>query len=507
MYDIAIIGGGINGCGIARDAAGRGYSVYLAEKDDLASGTSSGATKLIHGGLRYLEHYEFRLVRKALTEREILWSIAPHIISPLRFVLPHHKGLRPPWLLRLGLFLYDHIGGRKRLPVTSVLDLRSDPAGTPLRPEFTRGFEYSDCRVDDARLVVLNARDAANRGAIIRTRTTITQVRRNGDHWRIKTGNPDGTSPDEVQAKFLVNASGPWSDHVLRDAAGQKDASNIRLVQGSHIVIRRTFPHGRAYIFQNTDGRIFFAIPYENDFTLIGTTDKDYTNNLDDVQISDDEITYLCQAASDYLRTPVTSDEIVWTFSAVRPLYDDGADEAQEATRDYVLEMDGGVGEPGLLNVFGGKLTTYRRLAESAMSLIAEKVTPDGPGRHDSWTGQAPLPGGDFAIDGVETLAAELAATHPYLGPDTALRLVKAYGTIATDILESVTTEENPGIHFGAGLYQREVEHLVRDEWAMTSDDILWRRSKLGLRFSEESAARLAAWLDANRTRVLADAA
>ncbi|TIV24062.1 MAG: glycerol-3-phosphate dehydrogenase, partial [Mesorhizobium sp.] len=322
IHDIFVIGGGINGCGIARDAVGRGFSVYLAEMNDLASGTSSGSTKLIHGGLRYLEFYEFRLVREALMEREVLWKNAPHIIWPMRFVLPYAKGLRPAWLIRLGLFLYDHIGGRKLLPATKTLDMASDPAGKPLKPLFHKAFEYSDGWVNDARLVALNARDAADRGAIIRTRTKVVSARRDGPTWTIKVQNVLTGDTEEVRARLLVNAAGPWVDHVLQTAVGQNEVHNVRLVQGSHIVVAKKFDDPRAYFFQNKDGRIIFAIPYEEEFTLIGTTDRDYPGDPHDVKISDAEIDYLCAAASEYFAVAVKRSDIVWTYSAVRPLYD-----------------------------------------------------------------------------------------------------------------------------------------------------------------------------------------
>ncbi len=382
IHDIFVIGGGINGCGIARDAAGRGYSVALAEMDDFASGTSSGATKLIHGGLRYLEHYEFRLVRESLMERETLWAMAPHIIWPMRFVLPYHKGgIRPAWVIRLGLFLYDHLGGRKLLPPTAVLDMRTDPAGKPLKPLFTKAFEYSDGWVDDARMVVLNARDAADRGAVILPRTRVVSARRENGLWTVGTLDVRTGKTQTYQARMLVNAAGPWVDQVIREAFGNNDARHVRLVQGSHIVVKKKFEGSRAYFFQNQDNRIIFAIPYENDFTLIGTTDRDYSGNPRDVKISEEETTYLCNAASEYFREPVRPADIVWSYSAVRPLFDDGASKAQEATRDYVLKLDYTQDAP-VLNVFGGKLTTYRRLSEHALEKIAEAIgAKANPGR------------------------------------------------------------------------------------------------------------------------------
>ncbi|MGB3864564.1 MAG: glycerol-3-phosphate dehydrogenase, partial [Xanthobacteraceae bacterium] len=384
IFDLAIIGGGVNGCGIARDAAGRGNTVFLCEANDLASGTSSESTKLIHGGLRYLEYYEFRLVREALIEREVLWRIAPHIVSPLRFVLPHHDGLRPAWLLRLGLFLYDHLGGRKLLPPARALDLTRDEAGRPLKPGlFRRGFEYSDCAVDDARLVVLNARDAADRGAVIATRTRATQLAREDGVWRITMQDSLGGAQREVRAKALVNAAGPWVEDALARGADVRAKAKVRLVQGSHIVVRRLYAHERAYMFQNSDGRIVFAIPYREDFTLIGTTDSDYHGDPAAVVATPEDIRYLCESVSEYFARPVTPEDVVWTYAGVRPLYDDGAGEARAATRDYVLELDLPDGVP-LLSIYGGKITTYRRLAEEALARLAPYLP--GTAARAGWT-------------------------------------------------------------------------------------------------------------------------
>lgn len=478
-YDLAVIGGGINGCGIARDAAGRGASVVLFEKSDLASATSSRSTKLIHGGLRYLEYYEFRLVREALMERERLWAIAPHIIRPLRFVLPHHKGLRPAWLLRLGLFLYDHIGGRKLLPPTRTLDLAQDAAGRPLKDDKARAFEYSDCWVEDARLVVLNAMDAAVRGTAIHTRTRVVSARREGDLWQIVTEGPEGERT--TWAKALVNAAGPWVGEVLNGVVHTNARAGVRMVQGSHIVVPKLYEHDRCYIFQNADGRIVFAIPYEQDFTLIGTTDRDYHGDPADVAATPDEIAYLCAAASEYFRQPVTPDSVVWTYSGVRPLYDDGASKAQEATRDYVLTLDVPAGSAPLLSVFGGKITTYRRLAEAAL----EKLAPHAAwAARAQWTMTGALPGGDFPIGGLEALVSEIAGARPWLERKTATRLVRAYGTRARDLLEGASSLADLGRHFGADLYEREVRYLMQAEWARRAEDVLWRRGKLGLRLS-----------------------
>ncbi|PWC31547.1 glycerol-3-phosphate dehydrogenase, partial [Azospirillum sp. TSO22-1] len=361
-----MIGGGINGCGIARDAAGRGASVFLCEQGDLASATSSASTKLIHGGLRYLEYYEFRLVREALKEREVLWRMAPHIIRPLRFVLPHLAGLRPAWFLRLGLFLYDHLGGRERLPGTRTLDLRTDEAGQPLKPGLKRAFEYSDCWVEDARLVVLNAQDAARLGATIRTRTRCVEAARRDGLWQVTVEDVRTGVRSTIRAKVLVNAAGPWVAEVLEQCLRTEVGHRIRLVQGSHIVVPRLFAHERCYIFQNADGRIVFAIPYERDFTLIGTTDQDYQGDPAGVHATEAEITYLCAAAGEYFATPIRPEDVVWSYSGVRPLFDDGASAAQAATRDYVLALDAPEGGAPLLSVFGGKITTYRKLAEAA---------------------------------------------------------------------------------------------------------------------------------------------
>ncbi len=478
-YNLAIIGGGINGCGIARDAAGRGLKVYLCEQNDLASGTSSWSTKLIHGGLRYLEHYEFRLVREALIEREILWNLAPHIIWPLRFVLPHHRGLRPAWLLRLGLFLYDHLGGRRLLPPTRVLDLRRDAAGAPLKPGFATAFEYSDCWVQDARLVVLNAMDARARGATIETRTRLASAARGADGWAL--GVEDAAGARTIRARALVNAAGPWVADVLKNRIRAAQEPRVRLVQGSHIVVRRIFPHDRSYIFQNADGRIVFAIPYEDDFTLIGTTDRDYAGDPGAVRASEEEIAYLCAAASEYFAAPVRREDVVWTYSGVRPLYDDGAGKAQEATRDYVLKLDAAGGAP-LLSVFGGKITTYRRLAEAALAALAPHLPM--PGLAAGWTAGAKLPGGEFPVTGLADFTLDLAARHPALPEGLIRRLARSYGTRAGAILEGARHLDDLGRRFGPDLTEREIRYLVAEEWAASAEDVLWRRSKLGLRTS-----------------------
>lgn len=476
-YDVAIIGGGINGAGIARDAAGRAAKVLLLEAGDLASGTSSKSTKLIHGGLRYLEHYEFGLVHEALAEREALLAIAPHVIWPLRFVLPHAKGLRPAWLLRLGLFLYDHIGGRRRLPATDTVRLARHPAGAPLRPGYRIGFEYSDGWVDDARLVVLNAMDAREHGATVLTRTPAMSARREGEGWVIET--PTG----EFRAAALVNAAGPAVLEVER-LIGDAPDYKMRLVRGSHIVVRKLFDHPYAYFFQLPDGRIFFAIPYERDFTLIGTTDADHDGPLSDIRASAAEIAYLCDGASRYFAKAITPADVVWSYAGVRPLIDDGSGRPEAATRGYRLDLsEEGEGAP-LLSVYGGKITTYRHLGEEAVDRLASRLPAlSGP----AWTKDKPLPGGDFPIDGAAALAARIAARFPAVD---AARLARTYGTRAFRWLT-----DDPGRQFGAGLTQAEVDYLVAQEWARTAEDVLWRRTKLGLRLDAGQQARLESYL------------
>jgi glycerol-3-phosphate dehydrogenase len=512
IFDLAIIGGGVNGCGIARDAAGRGNSVFLCEMNDLASGTSSWSTKLVHGGLRYLEYYEFRLVREALIEREILWQIAPHIIRPLRFVLPHHDGLRPAWLLRLGLFLYDHIGGRNLLPPTRSVDLSRDEVGKPLIPHrYTKGFEYSDCFVDDARLVVLTARDAADRGAEIRTRSRAVEIRQDNGIWQVTVENAFSGARSTIQARVLVNAGGPWVEQVLASGSGVNARAKVRLVQGSHIVVRKLYEHDRAYMFQNSDGRIVFVIPYQDDFTLIGTTDRDYDGDPAKVKASPEEIKYLCDSVSEYLAKPVRPEDVVWTYAGVRPLYDDGASEAKAATREYVFELDTPGGAP-LLSIYGGKITTHRRLAEEALERLApylriatprEDFTPrDDFKAREGWTATSPLPGGDLDVSAIAALAAELIRGYPFLTPAHANRLAHAYGTRASKWLGNAKSLGDLGQAFGATLTEREVRYLMSSEWACTAEDIVWRRSKLGLLMSAGEIAALDDWIAAHRVPV-----
>jgi glycerol-3-phosphate dehydrogenase len=504
LVDLAVIGGGINGCGIARDAAGRGLSVFLCEQGDLASGTSSASTKLIHGGLRYLEFLEFRLVREGLAEREVLLRSAPHIIWPLRFVLPHHGGLRPWPVIRLGLFFYDHLGGRRLLPPTRSVDLTNDAAGRGLKPNYRRAFEYSDCWVEDARLVILNARDAADRGATIKTRTKCVAAVRDGDVWRLTLEDQLTHERFDIKARALVNASGPWLSNVIMEVTGRQIPARVRLVKGSHIVVDRLFDHERAYIFQNADGRVCFAIPFERDYTLIGTTDEDYEGDPAAASISDGEIEYLLSSVSAYFARPVTRDRIRWTYAGVRPLYDDGASKAQEATRDYVLNLDAEDGRAPLLSVIGGKITTYRRLAEQALS----RLTDVFPHMQPSWTRNAVLPGGDVPFDDFGQWTTEIAERrYPFLDRALVARLCRAYGSRIGAVLEGVTSTQDLGQDFGAGLFEREVDYLVTQEWAATADDILWRRSKLGLRFAPDQRAALEDHLAGVRVAPLRSAA
>ena len=496
VYDLLIVGGGVNGCGIARDAAGRGLRVALCEMGDLAQGTSSASTKLFHGGLRYLEHYEFRLVRESLIEREVLLQAMPHIAWPMRFVLPHHAGLRPAWLLRAGLFLYDHLGGRKLLPPSRALDLRRDPAGGPLQDRFRKGFEYSDCWVDDSRLVVLNARAAVDLGATIRTRTKLTAARRASGVWEAELQGTCSGATTTLRAKAIVNAAGPWVDEVLGQRLAANAAPRVRLVRGSHIVTRRLFRHDRCYIFQNADGRIVFAIPYERDFTLIGTTDVDHEGDPGDAACTTHEADYLRDAVSEYLKEPIQPEDIVWTYAGVRPLYDDGTSAASAASRDYTLEVQDRDNALPLVNVFGGKITTYRRLAEAVMA----KLHPYFPDMGGRWTAGAPLPGGNFPLAEDAARIAGLQAAYPFLEGDWAQRLWRAYGTECATLLGGAQSRTDMGEDFGASLTEREVRWLMQHEWAETAADILWRRSKLGLRLDQAQQERLAAWMEQART-------
>jgi glycerol-3-phosphate dehydrogenase len=490
-FDVLVVGGGINGVGIARDAVGRGLSVCLCEADDLASHTSSASTKLIHGGLRYLEQYEFRLVGKALAEREVLLRLAPHIAWPLRFVLPHQPHLRPAWMIRIGMFLYDRLGGKRTLEGSRKVDLRREAVGAPLKADLTTGFAYSDGWVQDARLVVLNAMDAAQRGAEILTRTRCVQAQRVGDHWVATLEGHDGRRTT-IEAAAVVNAAGPWAVNFLDEAAMLKHGHSLRLVKGSHIVVPKMFEHDAAYIFQQPDRRIVFAIPYERDYTLVGTTDMEYHGDPARPQIDAGEVRYLCEAANRYFFKGITPEDVVWTYSGVRPLLEDDEDNASEVTRDYQLELDAR-GAP-LLSVFGGKLTTYRKLAEEAMDRLVAQLGRKAP----AWTAQgAPLPGGQMP-DGFDGLLAQVQRSHAWLPQPMAWRLVRNYGTRVTQILGEATSLEALGRHFGADLYQAEVDYLRTHEYVQEADDLLWRRSKLGLRLTPAEQASLARYLQAS---------
>jgi len=495
-YDVCVVGGGINGAGIARDLTGRGAKVVLCEKDDLASHTSGASTKLIHGGLRYLEYYEFALVRKALAEREGLLRSAPHIMWPLRFVMPHDPSMRPVWMISIGLFLYDHLARREVLPGSRTVDLRSHPAGAPLKPSFRKGFVYSDGWVDDARLVVLNAIDAAERGATVLTRTRCIDARRGAEHWQVRLEGPAGT-PRELRARALVNAAGPWAAQFLGQALHQARPKTLRLVKGSHIVVPKLFEHDHAYIFQNPDKRIIFAIPYEADFTLIGTTDVEHAGPPGQARIDDAEVAYLCAQASRYFARPVTKAQVVWTYSGVRPLLDDESGDPSAVTRDYQLDLDRS-GAP-LLTVWGGKITTFRKLAEEAGDALA---VPLGlPGR--AWTRGVPLPGGDLKAwigreqrpdtDFVRFVQA-LSLRHPDVPGGLLHRLARAYGAR----IERLFAHGGLGAEVAPGLHEAELAYLHDEEWARNADDVLWRRSKLGLHLAPAQRATVAAWCAAH---------
>lgn len=496
-YDLLIVGGGVNGAGIARDAAGRGLRVLLCEQADLAGYTSSASTKLIHGGLRYLQHFELSLVRKALKERETLLGIAPHVISPLRFVMPHSPSLRPGWMIRAGLLLYDHLGGRRqRLPFSEAVDLRWHVAGRALAPRLTKGFIYSDCQVQDSRLVVLNAMDAVQRGASVRPRTRCLMARPHHDGgWRVILRCMRSGAEWVVHARALINATGPWVSSFLDEVAALGSERRVRLVQGSHIVVPKHFGHDDAYLFQNNDGRIVFAIPYEQDFTLIGTTEKIYQGDLTEARASEEEIRYLCRAVNGYFREPVRPEAVVWTYSGVRPLYDERQKTGiSAASRDYLLELR--LSPAPLLSVFGGKLTTYRLVAQEAMCKLAGVLGCDDA----DWTAGAPLPGGDIPdtdFDGFQHAARQ---RYPWLSPALLQRLARSYGTRIYHILAGARGIDELGEHFGAGLYEAELRYLIEAEWAVTVADVLWRRSKLGLRLNERQVTRLARWLDSTQT-------
>ncbi|AEI92862.1 MULTISPECIES: glycerol-3-phosphate dehydrogenase [Roseobacter] len=492
--DLFIIGGGINGAGIARDAAGRGLKVVLCEKDDLAQGTSSRSGKLVHGGLRYLEYYEFRLVREALIEREVLLNAASHIIWPMRFVLPHSPDDRPAWLVRLGLFLYDNLGGRKKLPGTRVLDLRRAPEGVPLKDGYTKGFEYSDCWVDDSRLVILNAVDAAEKGAEVLTRTACTSARRNGDRWDITVQGPEGTRA--FSARALVNAAGPWVTDVVGRVTGTNSKRNVRLVKGSHIITPKFWEGQQAYLVQNHDKRVIFINPYEGDKALIGTTDIAYDGAPEAVTADQSEIDYLLAAVNRYFKQELTRDDVVQSFSGVRPLYDDGAGNPSAVTRDYVFDLETQGGAP-LLNVFGGKITTFRKLAEHAL----QKLDGFFPQMGADWTAKAPLPGGDIADADFDRFVADIQREYPWLPADLVLHWGRLYGTRMRMILGDATALEDLGVQFGPRLFEAEVRYLATHEWAMSAQDILYRRTKENLQMSAEQIDAFTAWVAQNLER------
>lgn len=493
--DLLVVGGGINGAGIARDAAGRGLKVLLCEKDDLAQATSSSSSKLIHGGIRYLENYEFRLVREALAERETLLNVAGHIVHPMRFVLPHDKSLRPAWMIRIGLFLYDHLARRSpRLPGSRRLDMRADAAGKPLKDTVRDGFVYSDCRVDDSRLVVLNAMDAQARGAVVLPRHACTALGRRNGAWHAVLTGKDGAQV-HVKARILVNAAGPWVEQVQGMAAGADSAagrkSRLKLVKGSHFTVPRLYDGDHAYILQNDDRRIVFVIPYQGEYSLVGTTDVGFTGDPADVRISPEETEYLCRAVNRYFRKQITPADVTWSYAGVRPLYDDATGNLSAVTRDYVFDVTGGAdGEPVLLSIFGGKITTFRKLAEHAM----EKLTPH-TGRGQAWTAGAPLPGADMPNADPVAYESALRQRYGWLPAGIAHRYVGAYGTLAERILGGAQSLADLGMDFGHGLYEREVRWLAEHEWARSAEDILWRRTRLGLRASPDMAQRLDQWL------------
>lgn len=495
-FDLLVVGGGINGVGIARDAAGRGLKVLLCDKGDLAGATSSASSKLIHGGLRYLEHGEFRLVREALAEREILLRMAPHLVQPMRFVLPHGPGSRPRWMLRAGLFLYDRLCGARSLPASQAVDLRRSPLAAPLRAGLRTGFTYADCRTDDARLTIASARDAADRGAVVAPRTELVRARRDAGLWRAQLRDAGGPAR-EVAARVLVNAGGPWAGDVL-GRAGISRKAKLRLVKGSHIVVPRLYDGEQAYLLQNADRRVVFVLPFEREWTLIGTTELPFAGDASTVRIADEEIDYLCNAVRHWFRAPPGPKDVGWTYAGVRPLYDDRAATAAAVTRDYVFDLD--VEGAPALSVFGGKLTTYRRLAEHALDWLRRFLPEMGP----AWTAGSVLPGGDLPAGGLPALAAELTSQYPFVGAPTAVRLARSYGSDARRLLGDARSAADLGRDFGAGLSEAELRWLVEREWARTAEDVLWRRSKLGLLLSPGQAQQVAA--DLSRLTTVAPA-
>ncbi len=498
--DVLVVGGGINGAGIARDLAGRGLSVLLCEQHDLASHTSSGSTKLIHGGLRYLEYHEFNLVRKALIEREVLLRSAPHIMWPLRFVMPHDPGMRPAWLIRLGLFLYDHLARRELLPGSAGINLRNHPAGTPLHDTYRKGFVYSDGWVDDARLVVLNALDAQERGAEILTRTRCTRLQPGSEGGWMATLEPEGGAAITVASRAVVNAAGPWAERLLRDTASLSPKRSLKLVRGSHVVVPKMFDHPMAYIFQNPDRRIMFAIPYEQDFTLLGTTDVVHDADPGQVSASGDEVDYICAQASRYFRQPVNRDSVVWHYSAVRPLLDDQSGDPSAVTRDYLLDLQ--QSPAPLLNVWGGKITTFRKLSEEAADMLAPLLGMRG----GAWTSGSVLPGGDLErLTGrrsrpdadFEAFVRQLQSRFSWLPNTMARRLARAYGSRTLDLLGKAGSLADLGAEVAPQLHEAELDYLCRVEWARCAEDVLWRRSKLGLHYTPAQRAAVEAWFSA----------
>jgi len=489
--DLLVIGGGINGTGIARDAAGRGLSVVLCEKDDLAQGTSSRSGKLIHGGLRYLEYYEFRLVRESLIEREVVLSLAPHIVWPMRFVLPHNQGARPAWLVRMGLFLYDHLGGRKALPATRALNLHTAPEGKALRKAFKTAFEYSDCWVDDARLVLFNAQSAAQKSAEILPRTAFIKAQREGKYWRTELQDQRTGQIRIVKARAVVNAAGPWVEQVLHNTAAGQSRYRIRLVKGSHIVVPKFWQGSQAYLVQNSDKRVIFINPYEGDYALIGTTDIAYDGDADQVQIDDEEVRYLCDVVNRYFEKTLSPSDVVYKFSGVRPLFDDQSANPAAVTRDYSFDIEGDQDSPITLSIFGGKLTTYRKLAEHALHELKRYFPNMGP----AWTATEALPGGDMPNADFEAYAQQFRLDYPWLPEAVAMHYLRLYGTLARKIIANAQSLDGLGIHFGSTLYECELRYLIEHEWAQSLDDILWRRTKYGLHLSAEQQQLLEQWL------------
>ncbi|TIS78231.1 MAG: glycerol-3-phosphate dehydrogenase [Mesorhizobium sp.] len=490
IVDLFVIGGGVNGAGIARDAAGRGLSVILCEKDDLAEGTSSRSGKLVHGGLRYLEYYEFRLVREALIEREVLLESAPHIIWPMRFVLPHSPDDRPAWLVRLGLFLYDHLGGRKRLPATRTLNLRTAPEGAPIKDVFKRGFEYSDCWVDDARLVIINALDAAERGAKVFTRTVCTAARREDDLWSVEMRDSRTGVRTTVRARALINAAGPWVNDIINRVAGQNSKRNVRLVKGSHIVVPKFWEGRQAYLVQNSDKRVIFINPYQNDLALIGTTDIPYDGRPEDVKADSSEIDYLIKIVNRYFKRELAGDDVIYSFSGVRPLYDDNADNPSAVTRDYIFELDASAGQAPLLSVFGGKITTFRKLAEHALDRIAAFFPKMGT----PWTSKGYLPGGDIANADFEQFLGDLGRGYPWMPASLVMHYGRLYGTRTRVLVGAAKSRTDLGRCFGKDFFEREANYLFEYEWALTAADILERRTKHGLHLSAAERAAFEDW-------------